>query len=219
MLTVNFTFVTRCFISLNNPPADHCSHVPNSQIFVSESFKVICLLVNYCWCGQDCRYFLKGMWLLTFAVLFLDTEIILTACQVLKKNKKKTRRPIHIAPLTFNGQYEHLMSLCTACQKTTLKAFFQSPVNCERWRRRRGDKLWEMAVGGGNLRWGEKAREMPTQASVSECLIVQRDPFLRVCQGRPEWMPIIPPNNVPQQYFNDVPFVEKPLSSQELIGF
>lgn len=70
-----------------------------------------------------------------------------------------------------------------------------------------------------NLRWREKAREMPTQASVSECLIVQRDPFLRVCQGRSEWMPIITPNNVSQQYFNDVPFVEKPLSSQELIGF
>ena len=66
---------------------------------------------------------------------------------------------------------------------------------------------------------GEKAREMPTQASVSESLIVQRDRFLRVCQGHSEWMPIITPNNVSQQYFNDVPFVEKPLSSQELIGF
>lgn len=72
---------------------------------------------------------------------------------------------------------------------------------------------------------------MPSQASVPERPIVQRDLFFffssslfffslpRVCQGRPEWMPIIPPNNVPQQYFNDAPFVEKPLSSQELIGF
>lgn len=67
---------------------------------------------------------------------------------------------------------------------------------------------------------GREAGEMPAQASVSECVIVERDPsFLRVCQGRSEWMPIIPPNNVPQQYFNDAPFVEKPLSSQELIGF
>lgn len=106
----------------------------------------------------------------------------------------------------------------TVCQKTTLKVFSQSRVKCERrqcWSR---DKVWGMAVRE-NLRWGEKAREMPTQASVSECVIVQRDPFLRVCQGRSEWMPIIPPNNVSQQYFNDVPFVEKPLSSQELIGF
>lgn len=62
---------------------------------------------------------------------------------------------------------------------------------------------------------------MPTQASVSESLIVQRATAasLRVCQEGSEWMPIITPNNVSQQYFNDVPFVEKPLSSQELIGF
>lgn len=70
-----------------------------------------------------------------------------------------------------------------------------------------------------NLERGKKAREMPTQASVSEHLIVQQDPFLRACQRKSEQMPIITPNNVPQQYFNDAPFVEKPLSSQELIGF
>lgn len=101
---------------------------------------------------------------------------------------------------------------------TTRKVFFQFPVKCERLQCWSRDKDWEMGVRE-NLQWGVKAREMPTQASVSECLIVQRDSFLRVWQGRSEWMPIIPPNNVSQQYFNDVPFVEKPLSSQELIGF
>ena len=52
-----------------------------------------------------------------------------------------------------------------------------------------------------------------------ECAIVERDPSPGACQGRAEWMPIIPPNYVPQQYFNCAAFVEKPLSSQELIGF
>lgn len=100
----------------------------------------------------------------------------------------------------------------------TIRIFFQFPVKCERLQCGQRDKVWETAVSE-NLRWGEKAREMPTQVSVSEYSIVQRDSFLRVCQGRSEWMPVISPNNVSQQYFNDVLFVEKPLSSQELIGF
>lgn len=72
-----------------------------------------------------------------------------------------------------------------ACQTTTPKVFFQSPAKCERLQCCSRDKDWGMAVRE-NPRWGGKAREMPTQASVSECLIVQRDPFLRVCQGRSE---------------------------------
>lgn len=66
---------------------------------------------------------------------------------------------------------------CTVCQMTALKVFFQFPDKCERLQCWSRDKDWEMAASE-NLRWGEKAREMPTQASVSECLIVQRDPFL-----------------------------------------
>lgn len=100
----------------------------------------------------------------------------------------------------------------------TVKVFSQFPVKCDRCSALDRDKDCEKNERE-NLERGKKAGEMPTQASVSEHLIVQQDPFLRACQRRSEQMPIITPNNVPQQYFNDAPFVEKPLSSQELIGF
>lgn len=99
---------------------------------------------------------------------------------------KKNSRLIHIGPLTFNGQYKHLMSLCTACQRTTLKAFFRSPVNCERWRRWRGDKLWETAVRRESSMRGKGQRN----ANSGFCLWVSdcsARPFSKSLP-RPPWM-------------------------------
>lgn len=90
--------------------------------------------------------------------------------------------------------------------KDSIEIILLVAVKCEHLQSQTWDKDWGTAAME-NLQWAEKATEMPTQTSVSECLIVPKDPFL-ASQGRPEWMPIIPPNSASQQYFYDVPFVE-----------
>lgn len=100
----------------------------------------------------------------------------------------------------------------------TWRVFSQRPVKCERWCCSGGDKGWGITAS-------EKRHEERSQRNAksgfclpaSDCSTINS--FRKVCQGGSEWMPIITPNNVSPQYFNDVPFAEKPLSSEELIGF
>lgn len=117
-----------------------------------------------------------------------------------------------------NGQYMHLMSLALCIKWLHWKYSFSFLLNvsvCSTGVEIRiGKWLWGRT-------WDEGKRPEKCQLRLLSLSVwlFSETLFLRVWQGPSEWMPIIPPNNVSQQYFNNVPLVEKPLSSQELIGF
>lgn len=156
-----------------------------------------------------------------------------------KKRKRRARKQnktagwIVLAPLRTQRAVRapNVLPLRRASKDDAESVLSVFPLSVERWRRRRRDKQWETAARDNLGRGGGKRPEKCQVRLLSPSVRLFSEPpfffsssslffFLpRVCQGRPEWMPIIPPNNVPQQYFNDAPFVEKPLSSQELIGF